>query len=54
MSGYYDIQPLSSCPGPKFLGHQLGSEQLTDHMRTQAAMEMYLIEQEIIVLSQLQ
>ena len=55
MSGYYDIQPLSSCPGPKFLvGQQLGREQVTDDMRTQAAMEMYLIEQEIIVLSQLQ
>ena len=55
MSGYYDIQPLSSCPGPKFLvGQQLGREQVTDDMRTQAAMEMYLIEQEIVVLSQLQ
>jgi hypothetical protein len=55
MSAYYDIQPLSSCPGPKFLvGQQLRREQVTDDMRRQAAMEMYLIEQEIVVLSQLQ
>ena len=53
---YLYARPLSSRPGrPAFLGQQLAHHQFTDdEMRARAAKEMKLIEQEIVVLSQLQ
>ena len=52
---YLYARPLSSRPGPTFLGQQLAHHQFTDEeMRARAAKEIQLIEQEIIVLSQLQ
>ena len=52
---YLRHRPFSSRPGPKFLGQQFASHQLTnDTMRAQAAMEIKLVEQEIVILSKLQ